>query len=219
MENNKLQTANEYTAILIDADDLSLVENNALGAAQLKQLLKKTPPQYVHRRPAKGGGEWEYVTGGYVKKVLNLMFGWQWSFEIVDEKVLHGEVIVKGRLTCTSNGVTIIKMQYGNKDIMCRKNSDVPLSIGNDMKSAATDCLKKCAAELGIAADIYNKLDFKETLVAVDTEITLEDLIELYEIKKEELTDLERKNAERILNPDKPERNSFKKLHLSLSSK
>jgi len=41
----------------------------------------------------------------------------------------------------------------------------VPLSIGNDLKSAATDCLKKCAAEIGIAADIYNKDEFKEIQV------------------------------------------------------
>ena len=56
-------------------------------------------------------------------------------------------------------------MQYVNKDIIFRKNSEEPLSIGNDMKAAATDALKKCAAEIGIAADIYNKMDFKEVNV------------------------------------------------------
>jgi len=163
--------ANELA--LINPSDLSLVENNALTGAQLKQLLKKTPPQYVHTRPAKGGGTWEYVTGGYVRKVLNIMFGWNWSFEIVDEQIMHGEVIVKGKLTCTSNGITIVKMQFGNKDIICRKNTDIPLSIGNDLKAAATDALKKCAAEIGIAADIYNKQDFKEVNVYVEQGVTL----------------------------------------------
>jgi actin-like ATPase involved in cell morphogenesis len=89
------------------------------------------------------------------------MFGWDWDFEIMDEKIMHGEVIVKGKLTCRSNGKEIIKMQYGNKDIMYKKlqqgeTERQPLSIGNDLKSAATDALKKCAAEIGIAADIYN---------------------------------------------------------------
>ena len=93
------------------------------------------------------------------------MFGWDWDFEILDEKILHGEAIVKGRLTCRSNGRTIIKTQFGNKDVICKRGTDIPLSIGNDLKAAATDCLKKCAAEIGIAADIYNKLDFKEVQV------------------------------------------------------
>jgi len=183
---------------LISPDDLSLVESNSLNGQQLKLILQKTPDKYVHKRPAKGGGEWEYVTGGYVKKCLNLMFGWDWDFEIVDEKIIDGEAIVKGRLTCRSNGKVIVKMQYGNKDIVCKKGSTTPLSIGNDLKSAATDALKKCAAEIGIAADIYNKLDFKE--VRVDTsKVTSEDVKELFEMKKDALSESDRTDIERIL--------------------
>ena len=163
---------------LVDASDLSLVEDNSLNAKQLKILLKKTPEQYVKKRPAKGGGEWSYVTGGYVKKCLNLMFGWDWDFEIIDEQIMieAKEVVVKGKLTCRSNGKTIVKMQYGNKDIMFRVEwiggvktpTDIPLSVGNDLKAAATDALKKCASEIGIAADIYNKEDFKEIKVSLE---------------------------------------------------
>ena len=155
---------------LISAEDLSLVDDNSLNANQLAQILKRTPKAYVKKRPAKGGGTWDYVSGGYVKKVLNLMFGWDWDFEVLEDKIMHDEAIVKGRLTCRSNGRTIIKTQYGNKDIMYKRGTDangnrIPLSIGNDLKSAATDCLKKCAAEIGIAADIYNKDEFKEIQV------------------------------------------------------
>ena len=95
------------------------------------------------------------------------MFGWDWDFEIMDEKIIHGEAVVKGKLTCRTNGRTIVKMQYGNKDIMTKRGSNEPLSIGNDLKAAATDALKKCAAEIGIAADIYNKMDFNEVNVHV----------------------------------------------------
>ena len=155
---------------IITSEDLSLVSGNVLNELQLAQILKRTPSQYVKQRPAKGGGTWDYVSGGYVKKVLNLMFGWDWDFEVLEDKIMHDEAIVKGRLTCRSNGRTIIKTQYGNKDIMYKRGTDengnrVPLSIGNDLKSAATDCLKKCAAEIGIAADIYNKDEFKEIQV------------------------------------------------------
>ena len=160
----------ENNLALISAEDLSLVDDNSLNANQLSQILKRTPKAYVKKRPAKGGGTWEYVTSGYVKKVLNLMFGWDWDFEILEDKVMHDEVIVKGRLTCRSNGRTIVKTQYGNKDIMYKRGTDaqgnrIPLSIGNDFKSASSDCLKKCASEIGIAQDIYNKEDFKEVKV------------------------------------------------------
>lgn len=152
---------------LIQPEDLSLVDKNSLNANQLQLVLKKTPAQYIKKRPAKGGGTWNYVTGGYVKKCLNLLFGWNWSFEILENQIMHGEVVVKGKLTCHSNGATIVKMQYGNKDIVYKKNTTDPLSIGNDLKAAATDCLKKCASEIGIAADIYNAEEFKEVQVNV----------------------------------------------------
>jgi len=152
---------------LITESELSLGDK-VLNREQLQRLLTKTPAAFVRSRPAKGGGTWKYVSGGYVKKVLNLMFGFNWDFEVVSSQVAHGEVIVLGRLTCRVGDHTIVKMQYGNKDIICKKGTDTPLSIGNDMKSAATDALKKCAAEIGIAADIYNADEFREVKVSAD---------------------------------------------------
>lgn len=205
---------------LVNEADLSLVENNSLNGKQLKMILQKTPAQFVKKRPAKGGGQWEYVTGGYVRKCLNIMFGWDWSFEILDEKIMHGEVIVKGKLTCNSNGKTIIKTQYGNKDVIYKKaisenGEREPLSIGNDMKAAATDCLKKCAAEIGIAADIYNKEDFREVKVIESDEI-LDKILTLYDLKKESMSAEEIENADRIINSQ--EKNSYMKLYKELKS-
>lgn len=152
---------------LIQAKDLSLVNDNSLNQKQLALLLKRTPTQYIKQRPAKGGGTWDYVSGGYVRKVLNLMFGWDWDFKILSEQVIGQQVVVKGELTCRVNGRSIVKHQFGCKDIMFRKGTTEPLNIGNDFKAAATDALKKCSAEIGIAADVYNKGEFKE--IAVDT--------------------------------------------------
>lgn len=189
---------------IVSSDELSLVENNILSTQQLGFLLKKTPEKYIRTRPAKGGGVWEYVSGGYVRKCLNLMFGWDWSFEIIEEKIMYGEAIVKGKLTVRSNGKEIIKTQYGNKDIVFRKlqqgeTERQPLSIGNDLKAAATDCLKKCAAELGIASDIYNKEEFT-ALNVVETKDLFDDLVELYDLKKESLSSENQINFERIIN-------------------
>ena len=193
---------------LIDKTELSLVKENSLNEHQLAQILKRTPNQYIKKRPAKGGGTWEYVTGGYVRKVLNLMFGWDWDFEILDHTIIGGEAVVKGRLTCRTNGKQIVKTQFGNKDVIYKKQTQdeitkgldkIPLSIGNDLKAAATDALKKCAAEIGIAADIYNKEDFNEVIVDVDNSLETT-LKELYAVKSEHLPEDEKINFERIIN-------------------
>lgn len=166
--------------LIVSEKDLSLSENGMLNKNQLQHLLRVTPAKYIRERPAKGGGKWKYVSGGYVKKVLNLMFGWDWSFEIMEQQIMHGEAIVKGRLSCRVDGREIVKMQFGNKDIMYKRETDengqrIPLSIGNDLKAAATDALKKCAAEIGIAADIYNPEEFRE--IQVESADTFEDML------------------------------------------
>lgn len=215
----------ENELALIQPTELTLVENNSLNPNQLKHILKRTPTQYVKQRPAKGGGTWRYVTGGYVKKCLNLMFGWDWDFEITSYIIQFDEAIVQGKLTARSNGKPIIKTQFGNKDIAYKKQTDIekqngvariPLSIGNDLKAAATDCLKKCASEIGIAADIYNADDFIELNVN-NSKITANDLRELLNLKEESLSESEILDAERIIKNN--ETNSFEKLHKNLINK
>jgi hypothetical protein len=154
--------------VKIEAKELSLVQDNSLNANQLALLMKRTPDKFVRTRPAKGGGSWTYVSGGYIRKVLNLMFGWDWDFEVLSEIERGNQVIVKGKLTCRVNGRAIVKTQFGCKEIMYKRGTQDPLNLGNDYKAAATDALKKCAADIGIASDIYGKDEFRE--IAVNTE-------------------------------------------------
>jgi hypothetical protein len=154
--------------VKIEAKELSLVQDNSLNANQLALLMKRTPDKFVRTRPAKGGGTWTYVSGGYIRKVLNLMFGWDWDFEVLSEVVQANQVIVKGKLTCRVNGRAIVKTQFGCKEIMYKRGTQDPLNLGNDYKAAATDALKKCAADIGIASDIYGKDEFRE--ISVNTE-------------------------------------------------
>ncbi len=207
---------------IVTVDELTLAGEINLNQKQLALLLQSTPAQYVHKRPAKGGGEWEYVTGGYMKKVLNLMFGWDWDFEVLSKEIAFGEVVVLGKLTCRSGGKQIIKTQFGNKEVIYKKQpanskeEKQPLSIGNDYKAACTDALKKCAAEIGIAADIYNKLDFNEVDVRDSETLSFEDLSELFDLKKHLLNKKDCDNGSRIL--DNKEVNSYGKLQKQLQS-
>lgn len=173
---------------LIKPSELTKVENNALNGFQVQMLLKRTPSVFVKERPAKGGGKWKFVSAGYVKKCLNIMFGWDWDFEVVSEQIICNQVLVKGRLTCRTNGKTIVKMQFGKKEIMYKKGTQDPLDIGNDFKAATSDALKKCAAEIGIAADIYNADEFKEVSLDLSDEKTPQQIKE--EIEKKRIQDL-----------------------------
>ena len=145
---------------------LVLTDTHALSNKQLMHMLQRTPADHIYERPAKGGGVWQYVTGTYVKKVLNYTFGWCWSFEVK----AHGKegklIWVLGKLTIVNPKTfqpMIFKEQFGRADLKTKRDSkDEYLDFGNDLKAATTDALKKCAAELGIASDIYGKNEFRE---------------------------------------------------------
>ena len=150
--------------------------NSGLTKDQVQKFFTKTPADKVQTRPAKGGGTWDYVAGSYVTQVLNSLFGFNWSFEVVTsmQEALAtantGTVVVQGRLKVKIGEEWITKEQYGRKDVTYKKDSTDLLDFGNDLKAAATDAKKKCASELGLFADVYSKEDFFEVKVIDDKE-------------------------------------------------
>lgn len=127
------------------------------------RMVQKTPLQHVYKRPGKGGQVWSYVTGNYVEKVLNFVFGWNWDFEVTSHGTQGDQVWVLGKLTVKDDaGHTITKTQFGRADIKFKKGSKDMLDFGNDLKAATTDSLKKAASLLGIASDIYGKTEIKQ---------------------------------------------------------
>ena len=183
---------------------LNKSEKQILNKEQLNFLLGKTPETHIYTRPGKGGGQWKFVTGVYVKKVLNSIFGWDWDFEIVsfDVNMAAKQAIVHGKLTCRANGATVVKHQFGRADIKIRKADGTPLDLGNDLKAASTDALKKCASELGIASDVYGESEFKSITVTdeqTSNESLLKELSQLLIIKKAYLSDEDLKRIEEII--------------------
>src|SRR3954447_15482661 len=132
-----------------------------LSEAQVDFLMQRTPKREIKMRAGRGGMQFAYVEHGYVTERLNLVFGFNWDFEIRDKQILDDEVIVEARLTVrTPGGQTIVKTQFGGADIKCHNSgarSGKPLSIADDYKAAASDALKKCASLLGIGLDLYGK--------------------------------------------------------------
>lgn len=148
------------------------IANTPFTESQILHLLQRTPQQYIKQRPGKGGGTQLFVPGGYVKKALNYAFGWMWDFTVLSKENEFGQVVILGRLTIkNAEGQELIhKDQYGRADIKLLKSSKQPVDYGNDCKAAATDALKKCASELGIASDVYSPSLFKDVPMATITQ-------------------------------------------------
>ncbi len=163
----------------IPMDRLSAVQS-VFTKEQLQILHQATPEEHIHHFPPNAGAMagMPFVTGGYMKHMLDRLTGGLWGFEVKEKGNTAGQIWVLGRLTLYSNeGKTLIfKEQFGRASIKYKKDrsgnpSDQPMDIGNDMKAAATDALKKCASELGIARDIYAANEFIEAEIVDSKDI------------------------------------------------
>lgn len=166
---------------IVTPEDL-LMTQSPFAPEQLAVFYQKTPADKIMRRPAKGGGTWDYIKTGYVIDTLNRVFGYMWSFEVLTsleeaaKMAGSGMVVVKCRLTAFVNGMQIVKEQFGRCEVKfktAKLKKRVPtkefLDFGNDMKGAASDGLKKCASEFGLFRDIYHKDDFEEKeVISID---------------------------------------------------
>jgi len=170
-----VQKSKEIEKLKLQLDIKQVTRTTSLlNENQIQKIWNSTPERYKYSRPAKGGGNWTYIKSSYVRKVLDSVFGFNWSFEIetslkeaFEVASITGTCVVKGVLTCRvkSDGqwVDLKKVQFGRSDVkMKRDKPDMPLDFGNDMKAATSDALKKCASLFGIGADVYEQGEFQE---------------------------------------------------------
>jgi recombination DNA repair RAD52 pathway protein len=136
----------------------------SLPEKQIDLLKKPTHPEFIEERPGAGGKKLSYVELGYVVAQLNKIFGHIWSFQVIREGMVANQVWVLGELkVMLADGVVITKSQYGSSDIKFKRETEIPIDIGNDYKAAASDALKKCASWLGLASDVYHP-NFHQTI-------------------------------------------------------
>jgi hypothetical protein len=120
---------------------------------ELREVLEKPfPAEVIKQRDGSYGRKLDYVEGHAVIQRLTESFDGEWSFEVQSYQVFEEEVVVLGKLV--TNG--IVKSQFGSSSITRAKETGKPVSIGDDIKAAATDALKKCATLMGVALYLYN---------------------------------------------------------------
>ena len=120
-----------------------------------REMLEQTfDAKYIKQRKGRNNTMLDYLETHIVIQRLNDSFDGNWSFEIVSHEKIGEEVVVLGRMT--AEGIT--KQQFGGSNIARAKSTNEIICIGDDMKSAASDALKKCATLFGIGLHLYGEL-------------------------------------------------------------
>ncbi len=115
-----------------------------------KDIIRRAfPADLIRQRIGQGGKTLSYVEVTAVIARLNEGCD-SWSFEIVEHHILEDEVLVVVKLTADG----IIKTAFGGSSITRDRDGRV-LSVADDLKSAASDGLKKAASLLGLALELY----------------------------------------------------------------
>jgi len=97
-------------------------------------------PAQVKQRKGRNG-LLDYVEGHNVIQRLNEALEGAWSFEIVHHEIREEEVIVVGKLSAEG----IVKMAFGGSQVTRERESGALISLGDDLKSASTDAVRRVA--------------------------------------------------------------------------
>jgi len=108
-------------------------------------------PEQIKRRQGTNGAVLGYIEGCAVIQRLNECFDAEWIFEIQEHRVYDDEVVVLGKLTAQG----VAKSQFGKSRLTRTRKDNSIVSVGDDLKAAATDCLKKCATLFGVGLHLY----------------------------------------------------------------
>lgn len=120
-----------------------------------RELLQKPfEPAQIKQRKGRNG-MLDYVEGHTVIARLNDAFDGNWSFEIIRHDIFEerDEILVLGKLSADG----VVKMQFGASQITRDKETKQIISLGDDLKAAGTDALKKCATFLGVGLHLYGE--------------------------------------------------------------
>lgn len=117
----------------------------------LEILQRPFSASQIKKRKTSLGVTLDYIETHTVIARLNEAFTGQWSFRIVEHKFLDDDVVVLGELA--AEGIT--KQQFGTCELSQESEDGMVLSMGDALKAAASDALKKAATLFGIGLHLY----------------------------------------------------------------
>jgi recombination DNA repair RAD52 pathway protein len=142
-------------------------------------------PKEVERQLKKGGASLTYIPVSEVITRLNKVLGFDgWSYEIIkcERDALDPDFVVAHvRLTVyPANGeqfLIVNKDGFGGQKIKRTKNGDI-VDLGDEMKGAVSDALKKAAQALGIGLYLARSEEAMEIEAEAEAEASVDPEIE-----------------------------------------
>ena len=145
-------TINQDGGLSLDIVNESLIKITK----QHKKIGKiETPKGLVKKKQG-----FDYVELSYMKNIANEQFpGWSWNI-INSEALGSNAYVVHGRLKWLDNGLWREGDMVAAHRIQTKTgDSSAFVDVGNDIKSANTDCMKKALnVYMDIAADVYRMI-------------------------------------------------------------
>lgn len=156
---------------LENADRRQLVEElykkvpQLFSEAQRRLILNETPRYVIKQRKGKGGIYFDYVDTGYIIEQLNLLTGFHWDSQILsdldskeywDIAEKFKQVGIHLKLTAHAGKNVRCVEDVGRADLKEKTDKTGYLDVWNDVKSAVSDAIKRCARQMGIALDVYS---------------------------------------------------------------
>ena len=115
-----------------------------------KMRVLSRPFSDIKTRPGRNGSPIHYIEGHAIVHRLNEALGGDWSFRVMQHEVMEGEVVVLGELKAGD----LVKQAFGGSEVTRTRDGKI-VSLADDLKSAATDSLKKAATLLGVGLYLY----------------------------------------------------------------
>ncbi len=136
--------------------------------SNIYQLLTEPFPVEMERTLNKGGVSLVYIPVSEVITRMNKIIGVEnWSYEVKTWQQLGTSIVAHVTVTAEIDGKTITRDGVGGQKIKLTKNQE-PLDIGDELKGAVSDALKKAAQTLGIGLYLARSDDAMEIEQAID---------------------------------------------------
>ena len=145
--------SNKNEVMVVDSQMLEATDavRKAITNKHKKVSRLKTPKPFIKKKMGL-----DYVEFSYMRDVADKEFpGWSWTIEKTE--VLGSEAyVVQGRLTWYDEGLWRKADMVAAHRIQKKRGTNEFVDIGNDVKAANTDCIKKAfKMYLNIADDVY----------------------------------------------------------------
>ena len=145
--------------MLTDTCNLSMINEALSHITKHHQKVSriKTPVKHIHKKPGGMGKKLDYVKYPYMRDIADKHYpGWSWT--IINTEFAGTEAfVIHGRLKWFDNGVWREgDMTAAHRVQKKRDGSGKFVDLGNDVKAANTDCIKKAMnTYMSICDDVY----------------------------------------------------------------